>query len=337
MEKKQLKKIETEYNSVKSLLTEFSEQICQQLEKLIKENNIFLGFPIQKRVKTWDSIQEKFERLSMKVSSILELQDLVGLRINLLFKKDVEPICKIIKDSFEVVRQYDTIDRLKADQFGYSSIHFVIKIPKDWLTVPTFKHLGNLQAEIQIRTLAQHIWAEASNFLQYKRESSVPNNVLRSVYRVSALLETVDLEFDRVLEEKNIYRERALDVKKPQKLNVDLIEKILDAYLPQDNKSDYDEYADLLRDLEQFKIETSTELINLISKRLDNAIKEDKERVKAELKDLKEGHPIHPSDEVRIKQGVFYTYVGLVRSILEYEYPEDYKKYRDKKYKIKFP
>jgi ppGpp synthetase/RelA/SpoT-type nucleotidyltranferase len=59
--------------------------------------------------------------------------------------------------------------------------------------------------ELQLRTLAQHIWAVASHKLQYKREASVPVPIRRSINRVSALLEMVDLEFDRVLLEREQY------------------------------------------------------------------------------------------------------------------------------------
>lgn len=59
--------------------------------------------------------------------------------------------------------------------------------------------MSGLKAEVQVRTVTQHVWAAASHVLQYKQEASVPLPVRRSIYRVSALLETVDLEFERVL------------------------------------------------------------------------------------------------------------------------------------------
>ena len=54
------------------------------------------------------------------------------------------------------MKQYDTSERLKDDQFGYSSIHIVAALPSEWLKVPTMSGLEDLKAEIQVRTLAQH-------------------------------------------------------------------------------------------------------------------------------------------------------------------------------------
>ena len=76
-------------------------------------------------------------------------------------------------------------------------------MPDDWLNVPTFREFKGLRAELQIRTLAQQLWAAASHKLQYKRESSVPYPIRRSIHRVAALLETVDLELERVLSERD--------------------------------------------------------------------------------------------------------------------------------------
>ena len=95
------------------------------------------------------------------------------------------------------------------DARRYQSLHYIIRIPKHWLKVSTFADLGELKAEIQLRTLAQHIWAATSHKLQYKHEDSVPPPIRRSIYRVSALLETVDLEFERVLAERGTYIEES--------------------------------------------------------------------------------------------------------------------------------
>ncbi len=135
---------------------------------------------------------------------------------------------ELIAEAFNVLRQYDTQERLREDQFSYASRHFVVKLPEEWLEVPTMAQLGELQAEIQVRTLAQHIWAEASQTLQYKQEQNVPPVVRRAIYRVSALLETVDLEFERVLDQRETYRSTVEASATDEALNVDLLEKALE-------------------------------------------------------------------------------------------------------------
>ncbi len=103
----------------------------------------------------------------------------------LQFTRDVERVCSLIEGNFDILDRYDTVKRLKEDQFGYSSVHFVVELPTEWLAVPTMKGLANLKAEIQVRTTAQHIWAEASQTLQYKNEKAVPPTLRRAIYRIS--------------------------------------------------------------------------------------------------------------------------------------------------------
>lgn len=164
-EKLDLEALEAEHANLHPKAQRFCSEVAAQISRLLGDAGISLGFPIQHRVKGWASFVDKFERVSLNVESIKEVQDLVGLRIILLFDRDAKLVNELIAQNFQVVRQYDTQDRLQEDQFGYASRHFVVKLPEGWLEVPTLAQLGDLQAEIQIRTLAQHIWAEASQNL----------------------------------------------------------------------------------------------------------------------------------------------------------------------------
>ena len=241
-----------------------------------------MGVPLESRVKSWDSIAEKIERTSLKLKGIKQLNDLVGLRLMLLFRRDVTRVCELISTNFTVVSQEDTSQRLAETEFGYQSLHYIIKLPEDWLSVPTLREFDDFQAEIQVRTLAQHIWAAGSHILQYKREVSVPPPVRRSIYRVSALLETVDLEFERVLDERESYiSELRADKSRDEPLNVDLVAKILDERLPQENKMEAEPYSELLEELHHFHIDSAKRLTELIGKHLEDALAADAEQVSA--------------------------------------------------------
>lgn len=326
-----LAELEREYRALTPVAGSLCVELASQLNRLLDNEGITLGFPIQYRVKQWDSLSEKFQRVSLQVRSIKDVQDLVGLRLILLYRRDVEKVCHLISDNFTVVRQYDTQERLKEDQFGYSSIHFVVELPETWLAVPTLAPLGGLRAEIQVRTLAQHIWAEASHSLQYKRETNVPPLILRTIYRVSALLETVDLEFERVLEQRESYRAEADISGTEDKLNVDLLEKTLDSMLPQENKKDDEDYSDLLKDLTQFGVETQQQLRNLIQQYLAQALKADRDIVNRKSKALSAGKVISGTTPERIQKGVFYTHVGLIREILSDVFGTKWSEYQREK------
>ena len=169
-------------------------------------------------------------------------------------------------------------------------MHLVIELFDSWLSVPTFADMKGLRAEVQVRTTAQHIWAAASHTLQYKHEESIPPPIRRAIHRASALLEIVDLEFERVLEQRENYRE-GVSVDIDNQLNSDLLEKVLDSILPEKNKVlDREDYADLLEDLFYFDIKTQKQLIDLWKKHRSASLKEDSERAKEKLQVMLREH-----------------------------------------------
>ncbi|NHM08344.1 hypothetical protein G4D82_14035 [Flavobacterium sp. CYK-4] len=311
MSKLTSKEIEHEYSVLKSGFDKFNKSLLNQLSEILDNENIILGFPIQSRIKSIESILEKLEsgRVNIK-KSITELQDVIGLRIIILFKKDIDVLSNLISNNLEVVKQYNSEEKLLENQFGYSSKHFIVKIPKTWSNVPTFKGLEKFTAEIQIRTLSQHTWAEASNELQYKHEESVPRQLLRSIGRVSALLETVDLEFERLLIEREEYKSQITKQNtKDQTLNVDLLASILDLHLPKQNKIENEDYSDLLEDLQYFNIVTQKNLQSLIERQYKAALEEDKEyAIETELRNPKAK-----------RKGYYYTHIGLIRTMMRFD------------------
>ncbi len=316
-------KLRKEYQHISPNANKYAVAIKEQIEEILESSDIRLGVPIEYRVKSWDSLQAKLDRKSIKLNSVLDLNDLIGIRLILLFLKDVELVSKRILEHFVVLNVEDTVHRLAEDEFGYQSTHYQIKLPDSWLSIPSMKSFGKFQTELQVRTLAQHIWAATSHVFQYKNEKSVPFPVRRSIYRVSALLETADLEFDRVLEERKNYLKSIDPIKSKQELNVDLLEGILDNSWPLDNKDPEDDYSDLLDDLNYFKIELSNQLLKLISEYRDDVLKDEvTELIKYKEKDL----PRVVKD--RIERGVFYTHVGLTRLAMSIKFGEKWNIYK---------
>ncbi|SFI92186.1 GTP pyrophosphokinase [Planctomicrobium piriforme] len=304
-----------QYQDCIGLAERLREAVVEQVSELLKANGVTLGVPIESRVKTWNSIADKFDRKRLEIKNINELEDLVGVRIILLFRRDLENANRLLSNSFNVISSEDTAERLSESEFGYQSQHFVVQLPANWLSVPSLSGLGTLFVELQIRTLAQHIWAAASHKLQYKQKSGVPLPLRRTINRVSALLETVDLEFDRVLEERTAYVETTQSANsETDPLNVDNLRTLLSDLLPSENKSTDENYANLLQNLFHFKINTPEQLRSIIGKHL-NAI------YASEVKELKKARA-HPSehDTTRLDRGVFFTHVGLAREALRAEF-----------------
>lgn len=304
----------------------FSMRLVEQLDELVSSHSLTLAVPLQARVKSLESLSEKVDRKHLQVNSVIEVPDFVGVRAILLFLRDATVLGEAIAKHFGILDVEDTSTRLKESEFGYVSRHYHVRVPREWLAVPSFSGYADFQAEIQVRTAAQHIWAATSHILQYKQEKSVPTVLRRSIYRVSALLETVDLEFERLLDERREYVEQVSESSPDQPLDVDALAKVLDRLLPASNKRDDEPYGELLDELLANGLQTTADVTAFIESRLDHALELER-KVAAALLGVrpdpagrvtaKIGGVIYMGEPERVKRGVFYSHVGLVRLMLQ--------------------
>lgn len=301
------------YQSLKASLETSSSELAHQMSCLLSQHGIQLEIPIQYRIKSWDSIVEKVTRNTLKVQSLKTFPDLIGLRLILLFERDVQKACQLLAEPFNIVDQEDTSERLGDNQFGYSSVHYTVTLGRDWAHIPSLRTLARFLVEVQVRSVAQHIWASASHVLQYKKQQDIPSPLRRAINRVSALLEIVDQEFERVLQARDAYTQKVRQELDPTaELNVDLLQHILDKHLPRANK-DHEKgeaYDLLLTNLVQHGIRKPIELLSIIKKRLRQALKDDARFVGIYRKES--------TQSARIRRGVFYTHAGLVSLMLKY-------------------
>lgn len=328
LSKEAIKALEIEYRQKEPNAIAFSLELVRQLTEILAQGKVALAVPIEQRVKKWESLAEKLERRSLTLTSVCDLHDLVGLRAILLFHRDVDVASMLIGKRFTVLTKEDTIQRLGESQFGYASMHFVIQVPIDWLNVPTLASFSGFKAEIQVRTVAQHLWAASSHLLQYKQEESVPPPVRRSIHRVSALLETVDLEFERLLREREDYKRRVDTSSTKELLNVDSLARVLSQLLPKAHLEEPEPYADLLPDLLAFGMDTPDALRKLIKDNLDRILETDAQIVSAR----KSTESTMGTTAERTRMGVYFNFVGLAREALSKQFGVQWKNYNAAKY-----
>src|SRR5687767_11611827 len=94
---KRNRQLEEAYNAVVPTAQRLADEMEAQFTQLLGDQGIALSVPIQKRVKKWPSIKEKLERKALSLSSITELGDLVGLRLILLFQRDIARVCTMVE------------------------------------------------------------------------------------------------------------------------------------------------------------------------------------------------------------------------------------------------
>ena len=89
---------------------------------------------------------------------------------------------------------------MRPTEFGYRSVHYVVlvnpeKLAAAGITISVPPEVGGLKAEIQVRTLLEHAWADIGHELMYKTELRVPDRIHRQFASLAAVLEDVDRQF----------------------------------------------------------------------------------------------------------------------------------------------
>lgn len=323
MTEKKLNEFKKEYFELEPKLNRFKIALLDQFKQIVVNEDLELGFPVQIRIKEWESIKNKIvsKRFNVK-KSIMELQDLIGVRFILLSLQDIKKVEEVVKNDFVVIKNYNPAEKLSHDQFGYNSIHYILGVPDYWRKVPSFKHISEFNFELQIRTLSQHIWAETSTAFNYKNVENVPRNLLRGIGRISALLETIDFEIERLISERSEYIEKLENegTHSDEKLNIDLTYKILQEQFGQRNTPS--ENLELLFvELLENGIRDSKVFINILDKHKLRLLKEEnmfRSRVNEE-------NPSALEQEI-IERGFVFDYLGITRNILR----KELKNYRPK-------
>ncbi|NIN71504.1 MAG: hypothetical protein GTO46_06155 [Gemmatimonadetes bacterium] len=157
---------------------------------------------VQTREKAIASFAEKALRKMHKHSDpVHQLTDLCGARVITRTRSEVDAYCEYIKSHFEIDwdNSLDTSQRLTPSEFGYRSIHYIVKFRPDvdyGIKIP--KEVFCLKAEIQVRTLVEHAYADFGHDLTYKGAFALPIAWQRELASVAAALEEVDQTFSRI-------------------------------------------------------------------------------------------------------------------------------------------
>ncbi len=312
---------EDDYKAVLPNLQEGCDRIRIQIGMLLRAEDITLGAPLDARVKSWPSLCDKLERSKQKASSLCDIKDLLGVRVILLYRPDIERTLEVLRGEFPIDAEEKKGMDAEADGFGYQSVHVILRQPPNPYAPTNSVAVEDQRVEVQIRTLAQHIWAAASHDLQYKKERAVPKPLRRTIQRVSALLETIDLELERVLEEREDYVAEVATNVDQLILDIDILRKLLIDRLPEEHRDPDERYAKILEALRNAGVDDIGSLTSLLERRLADAIAFDNQIVSA-LKNTRASlgnARLSDFNPERIERGVYFSYEGLVRKMLDFE------------------
>ena len=192
---------------------EFATRLHLLVVDLLRQEGLST-IQVEFRVKTVESFTEKISRKKYD-TPLLQMTDLVGLRIVGYYLEDIERIGELIAREFDV-HQEDSVKKaseLDIDRFGYRSDHYIVSIGESRKQLVEWAEYSTMKAEIQVRTALQHAWAAVDHKLNYKNLDDIPKELQRRLIRLSALFELADEEFSAIRERRlELLSERSHDL-----------------------------------------------------------------------------------------------------------------------------
>lgn len=189
-----------------------------------------LFYKVFTRIKDSNSIIEKIENRKKQGKINYKIQDLIGIRIVLYFKSDIELCEKIIQQHFQVDNK--SKDNQEIEKFRAQRINYVCKLPgtvKNYFESNVWQYPIDATFEIQIRTIFSEGWHEIEHDFRYKCEEEWKefDDLSRTLNGILATLENCDWAIASLFEQmaykdyknlmwvpmlKNVFRIRVTDV-----------------------------------------------------------------------------------------------------------------------------
>ena len=130
-----------------------------------------------------------------------DITDVIGVRVITYVHSDVAAVAELLSDQV-VVHDDRDMGRETASQgrFGYASRHLLIGLDAVRESQPAYELLRGRRAQVQIRTVLQHAWAEFEHDIRYK--GTIPDEHVPDFDRrftlAAGLLELADREFSTI-------------------------------------------------------------------------------------------------------------------------------------------
>jgi len=216
----------------------------KMLEERIRQSLKPLGlwFEVGSRAKTVDSLVKKLLTKHPKYT-FETLPDKVGARVVLRYRSDLSKVVQRVRELFDSDEPEDKLITRGVNWVGYLSIHI------DHVRLRTTDNEAGTYppdvfwAELQIATLAQHLWSDMSHDTVYKNDqmlTKLPADWQRRVALMAGQIEVADREFDSLnMELSKIPTVRLLQILErhyysvtAERFNFELSVEVMEALMP---------------------------------------------------------------------------------------------------------
>ena len=176
----------------------FGARLIGVLRELLDQGGVGLA-QVDCRAKTVESFVDKLGRKRAKYSEPLsDVTDLLGIRVVTYTLTDVDRVGEILRAEFNVDESRSVVkpETTDPDRFGYASVHYIVSLGPPRSKLGEWTAFADLVAEVQVRTVLQHAWSAIDHRLNYKSATEIPRDLKRRLFRMSALMEVADQQFD---------------------------------------------------------------------------------------------------------------------------------------------
>ncbi len=195
-----------EYAAQHGDLTQAGQQAVALVQELLDEAGInYLS--VTGRTKSIPSFAEKAARTSggapLYSDPLTQITDVLGVRVITYVRDDVDAVADVLAEQVIVHDDRDWgLQTANEGRFGYASRHLMISLDPAREGDPALDRLRGHRAQVQVRTVLQHAWAEFEHDIRYK--GTVPAEHVGDFDRrftlAAGLLELADREFSEIRE-----------------------------------------------------------------------------------------------------------------------------------------
>jgi len=228
-----------DFQKVEPLYKEFAEVLRNVLSEAFKANYIQVH-SIEARAKAVTSFGRKASGPSEEdpnkpkyPNPLADITDLAGARVITFFPRTLQVVDSVLRREFDVTEKSDKAQVLiKEERFGYASVHYLVRLKDNRTSLLEYSRFKGLIAEIQVRTILQHAWAEIEHDIQYKSVDTIPTDIRRRFMSLAGMLEIADREFQAIQDEDERLRQLARkSVQEGRLVEVEITPDALRAYL----------------------------------------------------------------------------------------------------------
>ena len=186
---------------IKMIPPQIGYELQREMENRLKKCGLY--YRMFSRTKGASSVVKKMKKKQYN-STKKKMQDLIGVRVALYFRDDVDICVELIKQQYQVVEI--TRDAKTSDKFSPIRLNIVCKMP-DIISNRFEQELWSFPIdktfEVQIRTVFSEGWHEVEHDLRYKNQDDWAEHMelSRSLNGIFAALELCDRSILNVLDE----------------------------------------------------------------------------------------------------------------------------------------